>query len=275
MAGRKLENGRGGQAAEPPRESSATLAFGVEKLGVEGHTGAFPPTPARLLDIVKGKLTRCRVMVNDSGIATAMNQDGTMLLYKTLPANTRGVCMLKIGDKNFIVGRTRSTWVLFYDLPPEEIYEDARFMDIDLKKRDVLVLETGKTMFLSRVSRSDIDMLNGIAAIANGRKAQPNDTLAPSADGVISYASLESKLRAATNVCSEDPLFEMEEFARGIKFVTTLQDQHGNSHYYIVSGEKELAYYLYINSNPDPPERSLFTTTFSYKNDSCILYRED
>jgi hypothetical protein len=275
MVGRKLDDGRAGQAAAPLRESSSTLAFGVGKLGVEGPTGAFPPTPARLLDIVKEKLSRCRVMVNDSGIATTMNKDGTMLVYKTLQANMRGACMLNIGDKKFIVGRTRSTWVLVYDQPPEEIYEDSRFMDIDLKRRDVLVLENGKTMFVSRISRADIDMLNGIAAIANGRKAQANDTLAPSADGSVSYACLQSKLRSAVDVCSDDPLFEMEEFAEGIKFVTTLQDQQGNAHYYIVSGEKEHAYYLYINSGAEPPDRCLFTTTFSYKKDSCILYRED
>ncbi|MFH0885031.1 MAG: hypothetical protein V1861_04935 [Candidatus Micrarchaeota archaeon] len=275
MAGRKIEDGRDAQVRGSLREKSSTLAFGTEELGLEGPTGAFPPTPARLLDMVKGKLSGCRIMRNESGIATTMNEDGTMPVYKTLPANIQGACMLNLGDKKFIVGRTRSTWVLIYDSPPEEIYEDTRFMNIDLKKRDILVLENGKTMFLSRISRQDIDMLNGIAAIAGGRKAPQSDTLAPSADGVVSYSGLQNKLRAATDICSGDPLFEMEEFVQGIKFVTTLQDQHGNSHYYIVSGKEEHDYYLYINSNSNPPERCIFTTTFTYKKDSCILYRED
>lgn len=214
-------------------------------------------------------------MKNDSEIATTMTPDKTMVVYRTLPANLRGVCMLNIGDKKFVVGRTRSTWFLLYESPPEEIYEDARFMDIDLKRRDVLVLEKGKTMYLSRVSRQEIDMLNGIAAVSNGRKAQQKDTLALAPDSVVSYSALASKLPLATEVSSDDPFFDMEEFAREMKFVTALQDSHGNAHYYIVSGEAEQAYYLYVNSESKPPVSVLYETTFRYKNDSCVLYRED
>jgi len=275
MAGKKIGEVKGAAAAAPLHEASATLAFGVASLGVEGPTGAFPPTPARLLDAVKEKLSKCRVMRNDSGIATMMNDEGTMRVYKTLQTNLRGAGVLDIAGRKFIVGRTRSTWVLIYDQPHEEIYEDARFMDVDLKRCDTLVLDNGKTMFVSRISKSDIDMLNSIASLAAGRKAQQNETLVPPADGTVSYAALTSKLRAATDICSDDPLFEMDEFAAGIKFVTTLQDQHGNTHYYIVSGDKEQAYYLYINSDSEPPGNYLFTTTFSYKKDSCMLYRED
>ncbi len=271
MAGNRYSNG----SPDNSRESSSTLAFGVAKLGVEGPTGSFPQTAAKVLEILKEKLSRCRVMVNDSGVATEMNPDGTMLVYKNLSRNMRGAGLISIGERKFMVGRTRSTWFLLYDTPPEELYEDSRFMDMDFKKRDVLVLETGKSMFLSRVSRQEIDVMNGIAALASGKRKAKADTLAPDPEGVVSYSELSQKLKAAHDVFSEDMLFDMNHFADGIKFVTTLQDANGNTHYYIVSGEEEHAYWLYINSNPGTPEKSLFKTTFKYNNDACVMFQED
>lgn len=273
---------RAGPAGAAERESSATLAFGAVSLGVESIAAQMPATPARMLDIIRGKLSKCRVMVNDSGIACELNEDKTMLVYKNLPKNLKGAWMLSIPksgingeDLKFIVGRTRSTWVLFFDQPPESLYESPKFMSIDLKKRDVVVLETGKTMFLARVSRQEIDLLNSIAAVANGKGPTPvKDTLAPAPDTIPSYSDVGAKLGEAEDVFSEDLVFDMKEFAGGIKFITTLQDESGHAHYYIISGEDEHAYWLYVNSDPAPPEGSLFKTTFRYKDDSCVLYRE-
>jgi hypothetical protein len=274
MAGNRFGSGSS-NVTSSSRETSSTLAFGATKLGVEGPSGAYPQTPARVLEILREKLSRCRVMVNDSGIACEMNIDKTMLVYRNLSKNLRGAGLISIGDLKFMVGRTRSTWFLLYDNPPEELYEDSRFMSVDFKNRDVLVLENGKSMFLSRVSRHDIDLMNGIAAVSSGRKAKAPDTLAPDPEGGVSYSDLSRKLKAARDVYSEDLLFSMDEFADGIKFVTTLQDENGNTHYYIVSGEEEHAFWLYINTDPGAPEKSLFMTTFTYNNDSCIMYQED
>jgi hypothetical protein len=273
---------KAGPAGAVERESSATLAFGAVSLGVESIAAQMPATPARMLDIIRGKLSKCRVMVAESGIACELNDDKTMLVYKNLAKNLKGAWTLGIPksgmngeDLKFIVGRTRSTWVLFFDQPPESLYENPKFMSIDLKKRDVVVLETGKTMYLARVSRQEIDLLNSIAAVANGKAQAPmKDTLAPATDAIPSYSDVSAKLGKAEDVLSEDLIFEMSQFAEGIKFITTLQDEAGHAHYYIISGDEEHAYWLYVNSDPAPPEGSLFKTTFRYKDDSCVLYRE-
>lgn len=283
MAGKLLGIRAGGQpAGSEKHESSSTLAFDAVSLGIEGPSGPMPATPSRMLEALREKLSQCRVMANESGIACELNADRTIMVYRNLHKNMRGAWVLNMpncgsegSDLRFIVGRTRSTWVLLYDQSPESIYENPRFMSIDLKKRDVVVLSNGKTMYLSRVSRREIDLLNGVAAVSGRReKGVQKDTLVPAHDDVPSYSDISAKLAACEDVHSEDLVFDIREFSDGIKFITTLQDERGNAHYYIVSGESEQAYWLYVNNDPGPPEGSLFRTTFRYKGDSCVLYRE-
>ncbi|MCI0503342.1 hypothetical protein L0Y65_01370 [Candidatus Micrarchaeota archaeon] len=283
MAGNRMEGAPGAQSdAKAQHDSSSTLAFDAVRLRVEGPSGPMPATPARILEALREKIAKCRVMVNESGIASEMNPDGTMSVYRNLHKNLKGAWVLNIqnsgkdgGDLRFIVGRTRSTWVLLYDQSPESIYENPKFMSIDLKKRDVVVLENGKTMYLSRISRHELDALNGVAAVCCGKKpALKKDTLAPGHEDVPSYSDLAAKLRASGEVHSEDLLFDMKEFADGIRFITALQDASGNAHYYIVSGEEEHAFWLYVNADGGAPEGAIFKTTFRYMDDSCVLYRE-
>jgi hypothetical protein len=144
-------------------------------------------------------------------------------------------------------------------------------MSLDLKLRDVLATETGKTMFLSRISRDDLNTLNAIAAQSAQKKAQKIDTLAPSDDGSFSHDEVVQKLRSSVVEHSTDLFFDMQEFADGIKFMTPIQDASGN-HYYIVSGAEENDYWLYINAEPPPPEGCLAVTRFRYRNDICTLY---
>ena len=137
-----------------PRDTTATSIFSAGVPAIEEDLSSFPKTPERLLDALRKRLSTCRVMVNDSGILCDWNADGTFLVYKNLPKNLRGAWMLKIGDLQFMIGRTRSTWVLLYEQLPETISNDRRFTGtIYLMNRDIIVLESGKTMYLSRVER--------------------------------------------------------------------------------------------------------------------------
>ncbi len=272
----KLHIFSGSRGENTAREHTSTLAIGVAGLLEEGPTGQFPATPGKALDTLRERLSRCRVMASESGIATGPNIDDTFTVYSTLSKRVRGAWPLKIDDARFIIGRTKSTWFLLYDRPPESFYEDARFMNIDLKKRDVLTLDNGKTMFLSRVSRTEIDMLNTMANLRpHEKKPQHFDTLVPRQDGSLSYSAIKWRLRAATSVRSEDLVFDMRKFADGIKFITTMEDDSGGVHYYIVSGEEERSYWLYVNSSAPAPEGALYKTTFTFHNDKCVLYRED
>jgi hypothetical protein len=254
-----------------PKDSTSTLAFSVGKPAVEEGMGFLPKTSDKLLDALKDRLGKMFVLVNDSGIGCEEISEGSgQMRYKNLPPNLRGAWKLTINDTTFIVGRTRSTWVLVYDKSPESLYEDERFMSLDLKLRDVLATETGKTMFLSRISRDDLNTLNAIAAQSAQKKAQKIDTLAPSDDGSF-YDEVVQKLRSSLVEHSTDLFFDMQEFADGIKFMTPIQDASGN-HYYIVSGAEENDYWLYINAEPPPPEGCLAVTRFRYRNDICTLY---
>ncbi|MEW6036625.1 MAG: hypothetical protein AB1529_08500 [Candidatus Micrarchaeota archaeon] len=255
-----------------PRESTSTLAFSTAAPAAEEGIGFLPKTSDKLLDALKDRLAKMMVLVNDSGIGCEESPEGSgQMRYKNLPPNLRGAWKLTIKDTTFIVGRTRSTWLLVYDKAPESLYEDERFMGLDLKLRDVLATETGKTMFLSRISREDLNMLNAIAAQSAAKKAQPLDTLAPGDDGVFSHDEVVRKLRSAVVEHSTDLFFDMNEFADGIKFMTPIQDASGN-HYYIVSGAEEQDYWLYINAEPPAPEGCLGITRIRYKNDICTLY---
>jgi hypothetical protein len=224
---------------------------------------------------LRERLSRCRIILNESGVLCESGPDGISTVYRNLPANLRGAWMLSVGDTRFMVGRTRSTWVLLYDRSPESLYEDPGFMAVDFRKRDVLVLDNGKSMFLSRVSREEIDALNILAARSSGKKTPQNDTIAPPGDGSVSYDDVRGKLKAATVVHSSDVFFDMGRFADSIRFITTLQDADGNAHYYLVAGEAEKDYWLYINNADAPPPKGCTSTTrFRYKDDSCILYGE-
>lgn len=268
-------------------DTAATSIFSLQRPGIEDDISTFPKTPEKLLKKLRVLLAGCRVVVNESGVLCEMNEDGAFLVYKNLPKNLRGAWMLTIDDVKFMVGHTRSTWVLLYDRAPESLYEDPRFMSVDLKRRDVIVLENGKSMFLSCVTREEIDTLNAIAIQSATRKKMPastknipaivkesTDTIAPDLEGTIDYDVLRRKLKNVSEFYSTDASFHIARFAEEIKFITTLQDEEGNNHYYIIAGENEHAYWLYVNANASPPKHCISTTCFKYKNDSCVLYEE-
>jgi hypothetical protein len=282
MAESKLVAGPGVPRLGSTSEATGTLAFNASRLKEEGLTTAMPLTPARVLEAVRERIAKCRVKVSESGMAVVAHGTADSFRYRNLAQNLRGAWMLQLPkcgqhgeDLKFLVGRTRSTLFLLYDFPPESIYENTKFMGINFRARDILELEGGKTMFLSRVTRKDVMALNAIAS-SSGGKAGPakRDTLAPEQDSVADSAELAEKLKRATDVRSEDLLFSIGEFADQIVFSTALQDLSGNPYYYIVSGSEEQAFWLYVNRDPGAPEGALFRTTFIYGTDTCVLYRE-
>ena len=274
MAGGRFGNGPPRQV---PQEATATLAVGISSLWEEGPMGSLPAASGKILDAVRTQLEGCRIMNripgNDgSGISVCANADGTATVYATLPKNLRGVGSVTADGTIFLIGKTRSSWFLLYGVPPASLYENPAFMSINLRRCDILTLGNGKTRYLSRVSRDEINALIGIASSS---ARIPAETLAPQPGMNVPIEALAAKLKKAESVQSDDLFFNMGAFAEGIRFAAVLQDASGNPYYYIISGEQERPYWLYVNTETNGPEGSMYPTRFRFNADSCIMFREE
>ncbi len=315
VAERPAGTGAPGAAVASRNEATATSIFSMTAPALDEDLSAFPKTPERLLAVLKDKLAKCRVLVNDSGILCEADEDGLMIRYKNLPNNLQGAWMLKIGDIQFMTGRTRTTWILVYDRPPESLPEDPRFTGkINFMNRDIIMLESGKTMFVSRISRDERNALNIIAAGEAARTAAgatagkaaeggagagpgqyppeaamapaaanaplgrpgraPGLSLEPDETGTVDYEAIQSALKSVQGFHSSDPFFELGAFADSIKFITTEQDADGRDRYYIVAGEEESIYWLYVNRAAPEPQGTALTARFTHGTERCILYKE-
>jgi hypothetical protein len=228
------------------------------------HEGIQTPTAtSKLLEAVKAQLGKLTIQDSASDLVWGERADGSKG-YTALPKRLLGAWKLDIQGTTFLVGQTRSTWVLLYDKPPEMIYEDTRFMSIDLKRKDIVTTEKGKRMYVSRIERADLDRLNGIAAQEARKRTVVVDTLVPQ-EGSFSMPEVREKLLRCEFRQSTDPFFDLESFVKSIKFMTPMQGATGN-YYYIVAGDEEKTCALYID-RPDPIPKD------SYKGVAILKYR--
>lgn len=257
------------------QDKPPTLAFTSPVL--EDRIDGFPQTSERLQESLRKHLAACEVRVNGASMNCAPDESGIMR-YVSLPLEDtiRGAWKLTVSDMEFFLGRTDTSWFVLYAFPAESIYDrDPRFMSINFKNKDKLVLPKGKTLYLSRVTCGEVDALRALAALSAGKMAVKADTLAPGPQGHFTYEDVRAKLAKASDLHSTDLFFDMREFIQGIRFITVEEDRQGNVHYYIMSGEDETGYRLYVN----PVDLSMpghgNSTRFRYRQDVCILYRED
>jgi hypothetical protein len=236
-------------------------------------TGAalMPETEGRLLAALRAQIEQLDIELADSGIR---HEDGR---YVVLPKTLRSAWLARVkhpllGEMNFLVGQTRSTWVLLYDKPHERVYEDPRFMAMELKRRDVALTPKGKRMYVSRIERKDLDLLNAIAAQDAGTRPR-SDTLAP-AEGSFSYEETMSRLRLCRVEHCTDPQFDLQTFVETVHFMTPTQSSKGN-YYYLDAGDPEdpMACELHVGRDPGLPADSYgHKATLSYRRDPSYLY---
>jgi hypothetical protein len=218
------------------------------------------------------------------GTGLVLQQDGAgHPRYKTLPLTLQSFGQFEIdfhalGDEGrlkavrFLVLHTRTKPVFFlvYDVPMESLYENRHIMSsgVDLKKRDILLDESGKRLYLSRVWYYELNKLNELAALSAKKKESLGSGEAFGLD------ELKAKLSRSASVHVVGEGFSMQAFVDGVIFNFPQVDDH-NDYRYIVSGEEQSYYRLYVNQQMagDPPG---CTPVASFRNngDHCLLYKE-
>lgn len=236
-------------------------------------TGAalMPETEGRLLKALRSQIAQLTIEQADSGIR---HEDGR---YVVLPKTLRSAWLAKVshpvlGDMNFLVGQTRSTWVLLYDQPHERIYEDPRFMGVELKRRDKARTPKGKAMYVSRIERSDLDTINAIAAQDAGERPR-SDSLEPT-EGAFSYEETMSRLRLCRLTACTNKSFDLTSFVDTVHFMTPTQSSAGN-YYYLDAGDPEdpMACELHVGRDPQlPAESYTHKATLTYRRNPSYLY---
>jgi hypothetical protein len=250
------------------KEEPATTIFSLPKFQM---SDLMPESSGKLLDGLKRQLGQLTVQKSGSGIR---HQNGR---YAVLPRTLRSAWMAKVdhpvlGALRFLMGQTRSTWIIVYDTPYERIYEDPRFMGLELKATDVAVTPKGKKMYVSRIGRQDVVKINAIAAQDAGMKARP-DSLAPT-EGSFSREETIDRLRRCAVVSGQGPSLDLAGFIDSIHFITPTQGPSGN-YYYIDAGDpaEPKSCELHVS---DDPERSPSTYgakfVLAYRNELAYLY---
>ena len=177
-----------------------------------------------------------------------------------------------LGEMKFLLGQTRSTWVMLYDQPPEKVYEDPRFMGIELKLRDVALTPKGKRMYVSRIDKRDLDQINAIAS-KDARVRTGADTLAP-LEGAFSYDETMARLRRCTLIRSTAAGFDLSAFWDVVRFMTPTQGDGGN-YYYLEAGDPNdpMTCELHILRDPLLPEAVYTHKAFlSFGKELSFLY---
>lgn len=253
-----------GDEAEEP----ATTVFTLPR-----HEAAalMPETPGKLLAALRSQIGQLTIERAGSGIR---HEDGR---YVVLPKTLRSAWMARVnhpvlGEFKFLIGQTRSTWVLLYDQPHEKVYEDPRFLGVELKRTDATRTPKGKQMFVSRIGKADLVTINAIAAQDAGLRARP-DTLAPT-EGAFSQEDTLARMQRCTLGDSTDADFDLDAFIAGIRFITPTQGSSGN-YYYIEAGgrDKPKTSELHVGTDPHLPEETYgHKATLAYKNEPVFLY---
>lgn len=254
-------------SASVGREQATTFT----KLPEFTQASLMPETEGKLLTALRAQIGRLSIEQADSGYR---HEDGR---YVVLPKTLRSAWMAQVqhpvlGELKFLVGQTRSTWVLLYDKPHERIYEDPRFMSVELKRRDVARTPKGKAMYVSRIERSDLDTINAIAA-QDATERPHSDTLVPT-EGAFSFEETVSRLRLCRLDACTDPQFDLSDFVDTVHFITPTQSSAGN-YYYLDAGDPEdpMACELHVSRDPEHPADSYgHKATLSYRRDPSYLY---
>ena len=246
------------------RPEDATMSFqaydpGVEKVGLL--------SPDAKLTSLRANLSACAVRYNESGV-----------IFENFVKNIRGVGPIPMKGIKMFLTRTRSSLFLISDTSPESLYEITKaFMDVDFKKKCILEKENGKLLYLFHISSEEATKVRSIAAQEQPATQKPRiDTLVPQEEAIIvDLEDFKKKLKACSDIISDSTGgFNINNFADKIRFVSTFKDDNDDPYYFVISGDNENTYRLYVNREPENQEGYLATTTFIYKTDVCILCLE-
>jgi hypothetical protein len=270
------------QSGGKKREPETTAAFRLPEPAVDHVTAVLPPTSPKLLDAIRAKLSSCNVTVNSSGFYIDERSDGSGgKRYRSLPNRLEGAWAIEYDGTRFVVAKSQKSWLLIYTTPMEKLYEDPRLMGVNLKHRDILKTPENATLYVSHVSRADLDTLSGVAASLKQkekkRKEEPS-TMIPSPSNYLGREEMKAKLKSAKYVTSSDIMFDIDEFADSIKFCIPNLNDAGNPHYILQAGEEETEYRLFVGLETAIPEGyskyAQFRVINTETKEWCVLFRE-
>ena len=216
-------------------------------------------------------------------------------------------------DTFFIVTTRKNVW-LVYSTPHETLHDHYEaLMNVNLKLRTIIEErppgygldpvrqvqgsvdaeghakrggETMKKRYVSHLSSSDLRNFYATASVYRVQEpaakrpeltevAQAIDSLAPPGPEMnVNMTDTQRKIGMSSLVISSKKGFSLKEFADSIKFVATFTDEFGRPHYFIIAGEDETVYRLYINGKVAPSPGVVGFTRFKYCNDVCVMYQE-
>lgn len=147
-------------------------------------------------------------------------------------------------------------------------------MGVELKRRDVACTAKGKRMYVARIERADLDVINAIAAKDAGERGLP-DSLAPT-EGAFDMQQVLSRLRQSELLgCTFDD-FDLAPFVEGIHFMTPTQAS-ASYYYYLEAGDPEdpRTCELHVGHDPSLPAATWgHKATLRYKAERAYLYMD-
>ncbi len=230
-----------------------------------------PKTEGKLLTALKAQISQLKIEVAGSGIRHEHKK------YLVLPRTLRSAWLARvnhaqIGALKLLMGQTRSAWILVCDEPPEKIYEDPRFMGLELKKRDVTMTPKGKRMYVSLIGRKELDRINAIAAQDAGAPTG-HPSLAP-VEGAFDLKDTLERLRRCELLGCTDRSFDLTEFVSQIHFMTPTQAS-ASYYYYVEAGfaDDPVTCELHVGEDPALPAGSFSDkATLSFGGERSYLY---
>ena len=235
-------------------------------------------------------MERIREMLDpDTWKACEPNESG--VIFDNFAKNIRGCAAVTLQSRRspeqkdtfFVVCTRKNIW-LIYSTPHETLHDHYEtLMNVNLKLRTILERKEDKSKkkYVSHLSAQDLRNFYATASFyrAQGPAAQKPapavDTLAPeSQEASVSIEEIQRKIKTSALIISSQKGFSLQEFSDTIKFASTFLDEMGRTHYFIIAGEEESVYRLYINGNVAPSAGAVGFVRFRYCNDSCIMYKE-
>lgn len=218
---------------------------------------------------LKKKLAGCKVL-HIQGEALKTFDFGTFVNHLS------GMNKFTIADVLFIAVRTTNDSYVISKVPCESLYETAQgLMSIELKDRVTLDSGGGSGLYIYLVRAEDVKRMESLSAIVASRKPVAH-TLEPDMSSIsVNEREFRERLGECQYLKGTREGFDVAEFADSVKFSCKYEDTNGNPYYFIMAGEKEDAYRMYVNRRDHDMEYFSQMHIFRYGNEVCRLYKED
>ena len=240
-------------------------------------------TSSKLLLKLRNQVSKLQVLKHDS--VMKIRQDGMgNFVYFPLPSRIIGGAIIKIGKTNFLLGQTRSSWFIIYDQPPERLYDTTpALMDVDLKRTDMAATPNGKILYLSTITRDEVNMLNNISAMESTRKGnykETQDSLEIKEGETFFLEKTLEILKKHTTEYKSDIGFDIDKFVSKIVFMTPVVGAVGLHYYILIENDDlnsgEIVCELHVQKDPKySEERFRDKVILYYKGKFSFLYIDE